>query len=199
MKKILFIRSDRFGEFLLSLPAIKLVKINYPQSKVYLLARKDNLKLIEGINFIDCFLEYKKDTFLGYKGAFRLAKILKRERIDCCIILNSKKEFHLASFLGGIPLRVGYDRKWKFCLNKKIKDNKFLADKHEVEYNIDLVSLICKKSFIPDISFPVDERNSIDFLKNNLDLSCKYLVIHPFSSNFFKRIDYEFWSELVSD
>jgi ADP-heptose:LPS heptosyltransferase len=127
IKNFLFIRSDRLGEFLLSLPAIKLVRINYPQSKIYLLARKENIKLIKDIYFIDYFLEYKEDIFESYKGAFELSNsILKKENIDCVISLNPKKAFHFASFLAKVPLRVGYDRKWGFCLNRKIKDKKYL-------------------------------------------------------------------------
>jgi ADP-heptose:LPS heptosyltransferase len=197
MKKILFIRSDRFGEFLLSLPAIKLVRINYPQSIFFLLAQKNNIELIKGIDFIDHFLEYKTDLFSGYKGAFYLASILKKEKFDCVIILNPKKEFHLASFLAKVPIRVGYDRKWGFCLNKKIKDRKYLQDKHEVEYNMDLVSLICKDRLRPGIDIPIDEEDSLDFLKNIIGLNRKYFVIHTFSSNPLKKIDYEFWKTLI--
>ena len=197
MKNILFIRSDRLGEFILSLPAIKLVKANYPASTIYLLAQKSNIELAKEVDFIDYFLTYSEDMFKGYRGAFRLAQFLKKEKIDCVIILNPKKEFHLASFMAGIPLRVGYDRKWGFCLNKKIKDEKYLAQRHEVSYSIDLVSLICRDVFIPEMELPVDSRQSLDFLSEALDTSGKYVVIHPFTSHEAKRIGDEFWVELV--
>jgi len=197
VNKIFFIRSDRLGEFLLSLYAIKLTKLNYPQSKIYLLAQKLNIELTRDIDFIDYFLEYKNDRFCGYRGAFRLAKLLKKEKFDCIVILNPKKEFHLASFLANIPLRVGYGRKWEFCLNRKIEDKKFLEEKHEVEYNIDLVSLICRKVYIPEISLPVEDKKTLSFLKDELDLNEKFFVIHPFSSNLKKMIDNEFWVKLI--
>jgi ADP-heptose:LPS heptosyltransferase len=197
MYKILFVRSDRLGEFLLSLYAIKLTKLNYPQSKIYLLAQKFNIELIRDIDFIDYFLEYKNDRFCGYRGAFRLAKLLKKEKFDCIVILNPKKEFHLACFLANIPLRVGYGRKWGFCLNRKIEDKKFLEEKHEVEYNIDLVSLICKKVTIPEVNLPVDGKEILFFIKDELDLDEKFFVIHPFSSNSKKKMDNGFWLELI--
>ncbi len=181
----------------MSLPAISLVKENYPESKIYLLAGKDNIELTRDIDFIDYFLEYKEDSFSGYKGVLRLTKILKQEAPGCCVVLNPKKEFHLAAFLARIPLRVGYDRKWGFCLNKKIRDNKFMESKPEAEYNIDLVSLLCREVFIPDIKLPVDSGSSLNFLKNDLDLSRKYLVIHPFTSYSAKRIEFDFWSALA--
>ncbi|MFA5304526.1 MAG: glycosyltransferase family 9 protein [Candidatus Omnitrophota bacterium] len=198
IKKIFFIRSDRLGEFLLSLYAIKLVKLNYPDSKVYLLAKKDNIELIKGVDFVDCFLEYENNAFAGYKGAFNLSGILRKEKIDCVISLNPKKEFHLASFLSGTPLRLGYDRKWGFCLNRKIKDEKYLAQKHEAEYNFNLVKLICKNVFTPSLDFPVDEPNTLHMLAEHFNLSQKYIVIHPFSSNPLKKIEDNFWENLVS-
>jgi ADP-heptose:LPS heptosyltransferase len=199
MKRILFIRSDRFGEFLLSLPAVKLVKENFPQSQIYLLAQRDNLELVRGVNFINRFIEYKQCLFNGYRGALRLAIILRRNKIDCVIIQNPKKEFHLAALLAAVPLRVGYDRKWRFCLNKKIEDNKFLEKKHEIEYNIDLVKSLCKNVFIPDIDFPQLPEKNFMFLNQVLDINKKYIIIHPFTSNPVKKVKSSFWRELINE
>lgn len=196
LERIFFIRSDRLGEFILSLPAIKLVKENYPASKIFLLAKKDNIDLVKKIGFIDYFFEYKEDFFEGLRGSFRLADILKKEKIDCVISLNPKKEFHLASFLARVPKRVGYARKWGFCLNLKIMDRKFLEEKHEVEYNIELVSLICKKVFIPKVEFFVEDV-SLDRVKKKLKLYKRYFVFHPFSSDERKKINKNFWFLLL--
>ncbi|MCF7907849.1 MAG: glycosyltransferase family 9 protein [Candidatus Omnitrophica bacterium] len=197
MKKVLFIRSDRLGEFLLSLPAIKLFKLNYPQSDVYLLAQKTNIELTKDVDFIDYFLEYKENSFSGFKGVFRLAACLRKEKIDCLVAMNPKKEFHLAAKLAGIPLRVGYDRKWGWCLNKKIKDKKYLEEKHEVEYNIELVRLICGDLPALEVDLKVDGQESLDFLKEDLDISSSYLIVHPFTSNPLKKVYFEFWRSLI--
>jgi len=196
-KRILFIRSDRVGEFLLSLPAIKLVKENYPESKVFLLAQQSNIDLVKGLDFINCFIEYHEQEFGGIRGAFKLGKILKKEEIDCVIILNPKKEFHLSSYLAGIPLRIGYARKWGFCLNRKIADRKNLEEKHEIEYNLELVRLICKKMFIPEINFSTEEKTSLEFLKDVVEINKKYIVLHPFTSYPPKKVDDTFWMALV--
>ena len=193
IQRIFIVRSDRFGEFLLSLPAIKLIKTQFPESTVYLFAQGSNIELIRGIEFVDRFIEYREDNFSGFKGVFRLAAILRKERIDCLLALNPKKEFHLAAYLAGVPLRVGYGRKWGWCLNRKIKDKKHLADKHEAEYNIELTSLICQDSFIPEIDLPVDKKSSLEAL----NISGSYLLLHPFTSDRSKKIDISFWQALV--
>ncbi len=196
-RRILCIRSDRLGEFLLTLYAIKIIKINYPESKLYLLAKEENIELIKGTEFIDEFLFYQKEEFRGLRGAFKLAGIIKEYSIDTVVVFNPQREFHLASFLGRASLRVGYDRKWGFCLNKKITDRKHLSKKHEAEYNIDLVRLICKDTKAPSLEFPFDKRESLHFLDNKLFFREKYVVIHPFSSHQAKRIEKEFWHKLI--
>ena len=190
MQKILITRSDRLGEFLLSLPAIKLIKEQFPESTVYLLAQPENIELIRRVRFIDKFIDYKTESFSGFKGSLRLAAILKQEKINCFIALNPRKEFHLAAYLAGVPLRVGYARKWGWCLNKKIKDKKHLANKHEAEYNLELARLICKDSSLGEVELKVDEKNA-------LNISGSYILLHPFTSHPGKKIDFAFWQQLV--
>ncbi|MDD5584697.1 MAG: glycosyltransferase family 9 protein [Candidatus Omnitrophica bacterium] len=196
MDNILIIRSDRLGEFLLSLPAIKLVRHNYPKSKIYLLAQKDNIELVNNLDFVDFFLEYKPHM-QGLRGVSELARLFKKEAIDCVMSLNPKKDFHLAAFLARVPIRVGYDRKWGWCLNKKIEDRKFLEEKHEVLYNIELVSLVCKETFVPQVTLPAGDRLMQSSLKNIIDSNKKYVIIHPFTSNQAKQVEDAFWVTLV--
>ncbi|MDD4182229.1 MAG: glycosyltransferase family 9 protein [Candidatus Omnitrophica bacterium] len=197
IKNIFFIRSDRLGEFLLSLYAIKLVKLNYPDSKIYLLAKKDNIELARGIDFVNCFLEYEDCIFGGFKGALNLSGILRREKIDCVISLNPKKEFHLASLLAFVKLRIGYNRKFGFCLNGKIEDEKYKGIKHEVEYNLDLMKLLCGEIYAPKIDLAIDNRDTLKALGIK-DLTKKYVVIHPFTSNPSKKIGDDFWVSLIN-
>jgi ADP-heptose:LPS heptosyltransferase len=82
-------------------------------------------------------------------------------------------------------------------LNRKIRDEKYLAQRHEVEYNIELLSLICENISLPQIGLPVDNLKTLQFLNNNIDLSRKYVVIHPFTSHPLKKIEDEFWTVLV--
>jgi len=194
--RIFIIRSDRWGEFLLSLPAVKMVKENFPQSTIYLLALKENIELVKDVDFIDRFIEYKEQEFKGFRGSVNLTKLLCKEKIDCLIALNPKKEFHLASFLAGVKFRVGYNRKWGFCLNYKIEDKKYLAEKHEIEYNIELVSLICVKKFIPQVRL---KGASLEILKRKIPLNFnkRYIVFHPFSSDHRKMYPSALWASLI--
>jgi len=196
MNKILFIRSDRLGEFLLTLPAIQMVKANYPQAKTYLLAARDNVELIRDWPQVDYFWEYKS-SFESFKGALRLAEAIRREKIDCVVVFNPKKIFHAAAFLADAKIRAGYNHKWGFCLNRRLKDRRDLGLKHDVEHNIELAAALCPNVFIPSLELPVDPPQVLDFLKPDLGLLKKYVVIHAFTSNPNKKLPCEFWQALT--
>ncbi len=132
IKNILVVRNDRFGEFLLNIPALRAIKQTYPQAKITLAVSKEVEGLAKAIEYADVVVIWDVD--------FR--KSLRRHKFDVCVILNPSKEAHTASLLAGIPVRVGYNRKWGFLLTHKIADKKDLGLKHEIDSNLELVSLI---------------------------------------------------------
>ena len=50
MESILLFRTDRVGDFLLSLSLIKIININYPNSKITVIASKKNYDYIKSFN-----------------------------------------------------------------------------------------------------------------------------------------------------
>lgn len=136
VKNILAIRNDRFGEFLLNIPAFRALKETYPGARLTL-AVHPNVKDLAGC------VGYADEVVAWDAG---LRKNLKKRKFDLCVILNPTKEAHWWSFCSGIPRRVGYGRKWGFLLTHKIPDNKSLGLKHEVEYNLELVGLAGAKA-----------------------------------------------------
>ena len=42
----------------------------------------------------------------------------------------------------------------------------------------------------------MDRKESLEFLKGNIDFSKQYIAIHPFTSNFLKKIDRQSWRNL---
>lgn len=136
VKSILVVRNDRFGEFLLNIAALRALKEAYPGAKIVLAVSLEVKELAECVEYVDQIAVW--DT--GFKGN------LRKYNFDACIILNPTKEAHWLSFLAGIPVRVGYNRKWGFLLTHKSADNKGLGLKHEVETNLELVGLIGAKT-----------------------------------------------------
>ena len=53
MNSVLLFRTDRVGDFLLSLSLIKIIKINYPNSKITIVASEKNHKYITSFKEVD--------------------------------------------------------------------------------------------------------------------------------------------------
>jgi len=139
-KKILLVRNDRFGEFLLNIPVMRALKETFPTASLSLLVDPLVEPLAACIEYVDEVMTWEnKKHSLG--ECLKFAKQLKSEGFDLCVISNPTKEAHLLSFLAGIPCSIGYSRKWGFLLTRTIEDSKDLGIKHEVESNLYLASL----------------------------------------------------------
>lgn len=174
VKNILAVRNDRFGEFLLIIPALRALKQKYPLAKITLVVSPYVRELAGYIEYADQILcwELKKHSLAE---AFRFAHGL-RNKFELAVIFNPSKEAHLISFLAGIKKRVGYNRKWGLLLNLKKEDRKHLEDKHEVEYNLDLVRLTGADTH--DLSLSLKE-----LPEQNIRMYRGAIVIHPYTSD----------------
>ncbi len=131
MTKILAVRTDRFGEFLLNIPAFRALKNSFPGAHLVLLVNPAVRELAECVECADEVMawENRRHSFLEL---WSFSRLLKKKRFDICLIFNPVKEFNLVSFFAGIPMRVGYNRKWGFLLTHKMTDEKCLGRKHDV-------------------------------------------------------------------
>ena len=180
IKNILAIRDDRFGEFLLNIPALRALKESFPQAKLTLAVNSVVYELAKEIKFVDQVVvwdEVKKD--------------LRKHKFDLCVVLNPTKEAHIASFLSGIPMRVGYDRKWGRLLTHRLKDTKHLGNRHEVDCNLELVRLIGARTQDKSLSIKIDESFFPEFTAK------KIVAIHPFTSDPVKQWPPERFKELA--
>lgn len=201
-KNIIIIRTDRIGEVLLSTAVVNAIKKCYPKTRISFMTSPyskdivDNRKDIEEILVADTI---KKGAFL--RDTYKISAELKKKKFDVSIVLNPHKGLHLACFLAGIPLRMGYDRKWGILLNRKIKDLRNEGEKHEVEYALDLLNLVGIKDVNPEVYMTVDKNSQISIsekLKNKgVDEDSKIITIHPSSSNAAKIWPYLKYVDLI--
>jgi len=192
IKNILVVRNDRFGEFLLIIPALQLLKELYPDAKLILAVGasvKEIAALIECVDKVLIWDEAKKD--------------LRRHRFDIAVIFNPTKEAHVSTFLAGISIRIGYNRKWGFLLTHKIKDTKHLGNRHEVICNLELVEYLRNKGQSPSLDFARDRSGTVTGFSLNVPGSGKYdslsgaVAIHSFTSDPVKQWPIERFGELV--
>jgi len=180
IKKILAIRSDRFGEFLLIIPALRALKEAYPQAELILAVNQQVQELALAVEWADQVVDWEESK-----------KDLRKYGFDLGVVFNPTKEAHQSIFLAGIPERIGYDRKWGFLLTRKLKDTKHLGDRHEVDCNLELVGLLGIEASNKSLAIKVDESLYQYFINQ------KIVIIHPFTSDPLKQWPMERFEELA--
>jgi len=185
-KNILIVRNDRFGEFLLNIPAIRAVKETFKGSKVILAVDPYIKELAGKVPHTDEVITWKSGKHSLF-SIIKFSNLLRKKNIDIAIIMNPSKDTNIAVYMAGIPVRLGYARKWDFLLTKKIEDLKHLAQKHEVEYNLDLVKVIGAETKDKNLILKIDNVTG----KENV------IVIHPWTSDSVKQWPEERFRELA--
>jgi ADP-heptose:LPS heptosyltransferase len=162
-KKILIARTDRIGDVVLSLPMAEMVKKKYPDCKVTYFIRDYTSSLIDGNPFIDDVIIAE-----GSDGKVLFAKNLKkikRENFDTCVVVNPTLKISLIMFFARIKNRIGTGYRWySFLFNRKVFEHRKNAERHELVYNINLLSKIDVKTddYLNKINFhlKVDDESS---------------------------------------
>lgn len=197
IKNILVVRNDRFGEFLLNIPALRALKENFPVASLIIIVDPKVKELAQNIPYVDKIISWGREKHTLF-SRFKLFLKLLRIKADMAVILNPSKEFNLLSYLAGIPIRAGYDRKLGFLLTHRVKDKKASADKHEVEYNLELVAAVGAVTPDKRISLGLDlDLSEINLPRFSLADLGDFLVVHPFTSDQRKQWPLINFQELV--
>ena len=198
MQKILAIRNDRFGEFLLNVPALRAIKETYPQAQLHVLVSPLVEELAWAIGFIDKVLVRPPSRHSLWED-MRFALKIRQERYDAAVVLNPSTESHRMIFLAGIPHRVGYVGKQHFFLTDKIENKNNLGLRHEVENNLDLVRLLPATTADKTLSLQVSP-GLADKLRARfgLDSQDRLIAVHPYTSDPVKQWVLERFEVLIS-
>jgi ADP-heptose:LPS heptosyltransferase len=131
--KILVIRNDKLGDFMLAWPAISLLKKQYPDSEISVLVPAYTRPVAELCQWID------REIIDDGGNAVELARVIKAARYDVSISLFSEFRTAAALWLAGVPERFGPATKIaQVFLNHRLRQKRSLSQKPEYEYNVDL-------------------------------------------------------------
>lgn len=187
IKKILIVRTDRIGDVVLSTPVIKAARMAFPRVHIAVMIRPYTKDVVIGNPYLDEVIVYDKyGVDKSWPATLKFALGLRKKRFDLALILHPTNRTHIVTFLAGVPLRIGYNKKCGFLLTHSIEDKKHLGQKHELDYNFDLAGLAGIKMVDRILSMPLTEQDkefARDILrKNGLDADDKLIIIHPGSS-----------------
>ncbi len=140
-RRILIVRTDRIGDVILTLPMAQVLRKRYPDAFIGMLVQKYTAEVVEGNPAVDDVLYYDN----GERPYSFLKMVLLLRAADFDIVFHTHPRFRLAlmTWIAGIRKRVGTGYRWySFLFNVKHFEHRKDARRHELEYNLNLLTTI---------------------------------------------------------
>jgi ADP-heptose:LPS heptosyltransferase len=207
-KKILVIRNDKLGDFMLSYPAFSLLKNALPETEIHALVQPYTQTMAELCEWIDVVQldQYKKK---GFKGIYQLYLLFKEHQYDAVITLYSETHTGLAACIAKIPYRLAPATKIaQVFYNHRLKQKRSRSEQPEYEYNRDLA-----RQYLRDINTSVPEYHQAPFLyfsercldetrnsfisSHNIPKTKRLVYIHPGSGGSANNLSISQFAELA--
>lgn len=199
--RILFIRTDRMGDVLMNLPALRVLRQTYPKAWLTLLVDTSVAGLFRSHPDLDELIAVDATALAqSFKKKWVLAHEIQKARFDLAVVSNADKFFHGLVFFSRIPVRVGWRRKCAFFLNRTLPDTKSSALRHEIDSNLDLIGLVSEKKWDGTICLAENEASAekIRELLSRTKTALPIVAIHVGSSNVQKRWPQERFAEFCA-
>lgn len=207
MKKILVIRNDKIGDFMVCFPAFAMLKQSIPDVEITALVPSYTAPLAELCPSIDHIIldaNDKKD-----KNEFeRVLQAVKNARFDAVICFVSDWYNAKLTWKSGIPHRLAPATKvFQFLYNHRLTQRRSQSAKAESEYNLDLARAFLQKHHFnvvephaPYLQFSNDEiTNQKAKLAKNLAIStaCKWVFVHSSTGGSANNLSVAQYAELI--
>lgn len=194
INKILVVRNDKIGDFILCLPSLHLLRACYPNAKIGVFVSHLTYELALRLDYLVDFVVLDCEKNAPKKEYQEKIKELKALKIDVSISLFSTFRSAKMLFLAGIKERFAPKTKLaQIFYNHKLTQRRSQSIQAEYIYNIELIEFFLKKfpspvlanrfDFQPPfLKFNQDEALLLKqkFLKeNNIEEDKKLVVIHP--------------------
>ena len=152
MKKILVIRNDKIGDFMLAWAAFAMLKKSLPHSRIIALVPKYTAPLAELCPYLDGIILDSDDKHNKTENE-RVLQAVKNARFDAVISFVSDWYNAKLVWKSGIGYRLAPATKlFQFLYNHRLTQRRSRSEKAESEYNVDLV-----RHFLADNHLPVIE------------------------------------------
>ncbi|MGI8967828.1 MAG: glycosyltransferase family 9 protein [Chloroflexota bacterium] len=191
---ILLLVFGDLGDAILTVPAIRAIRVRYPQARIVLLTKPLAASFITGLNLVDDVIIVEKHIFDQVRGMFRprallaLARLLWRLRElrpDTVVLFHhlvtvwGTLKFALLALSSGAPRRVGIDNGRGWFLTNRVPYRGFGA-RHEAEYWLEVASLLDAHGRLTlAAAITVDETASAAALLHDWTEGIPLLAIHP--------------------
>lgn len=207
MKKILVVRNDKIGDFMLAWPSFAMLKASLPDCHISALVPSYTAALAQLCPWIDSVLIDPTDKGSKQAQADLITQI-KTEQFDASINLFSTTYNAKIVWKSRIPYRLAPATKLaQIFYNKRIKQKRSQSAKPEFEYNLDLIrafladigSTIVEPS-APYLSFSTQEleqQKSKLAQQLDLDVDKPWLYVHAGSGGSANNLSLDQYTDLI--
>lgn len=207
LNRILVVRNDKLGDFMLSFPAFALLKSSLSDVRIFALVPAYTRDMAEACQWIDEVIidEWQGKGILSNLSLYRL---LRQHRFDAIITLYSTTRVGICAFAAAIPYRLAPATKLaQLFYNHRLVQRRSRSEKPEHAYNSDLVRRFCQDMEIhpantlapPFLHFDTDTVNKRrrDFCKlHGLATEHKLVFVHPGSGGSARNLSTDQYAEL---
>jgi ADP-heptose:LPS heptosyltransferase len=195
--RILVVRNDKLGDFMLAWPALALLKRSLPQSHLSVLVPAYTQSLAEICPWVDQVLSDPQDL-----------NQMNRQHFDAVLTLFSTGRIGWQVFKGRIPIRFAPATKWaQVFYNQTVVQRRSRSEKPEFIYNLELASALIEflghkpaQSLSPYWPMTSGETTALrDRLANmlGLDAARPWFFLHSGSGGSANNLSIEQYAQLV--
>ena len=168
-----FIRLDKIGDLVCTLPVDEIAELQNWQ--IHWVIAKGLEALAEAAVPPRRFLELERN---GRQSFFQLLRHLKEINPQLVVVFQAPWWVSLACYLARVPVRSTRLSQWHSYLffNRSLRQSRSLAEKHEADYNLELLRFALKSDVKSDT--PVLRLTTSVASISNLP-SLPFLVVHP--------------------
>jgi ADP-heptose:LPS heptosyltransferase len=207
--KVLVVRNDKLGDFMLTWPAFAALKAGLPQAEVHALVRDYTRPTAELCPWIDQAI-MAPETGAGIAGWRALVRQLRAAHYDVVITLFSTTAVATACLAAGIPYRLAPATKFaQVFYNHRLVQRRSHSEKPEWEYNLDLVRHFLGDHGVaaaplpepPFLCFPTDEVAALRraFCRDHgIEAGARLVLIHPGSGGSAGNLSLEQYATLAA-
>lgn len=207
-RRILVIRNDKLGDFMLAWPSFALLKKQYPECSLTVLVPEYTRPIAEQCQWIDNIIIDKKQKSL-FKDVKYLTALIKENQFDASISLFSESRTAIALWLAGIPCRVAPATKIaQIFYTHRLAQRRSRSEKPEFEYNLDLARyyINCngeKPVTVPPPPYLTYDPDQLNHIKksyrevNQINDATRLVVIHPGSGGSAINLSLQQYAELA--
>ncbi|MFH1732825.1 MAG: lipopolysaccharide heptosyltransferase II [Planctomycetota bacterium] len=116
-ERILVMAPSWVGDVVMATPAIRALRLRYPQARMTALARQAGADVLEQNPHLDRIIAANKKGVGPESGGLReLIRLLRREKFDLAVVLPNSFRTALWARLAGAKRRIGYALQWRSLL-----------------------------------------------------------------------------------